>query len=129
MTSSPGPIPNAATAVWSAAVPDDTANEYFTPIRLANSFSNAAVLAGAGLGAVAAAYSVSVWVHAAMLAFPCFSGTDRIARLRITWDRDTVLQLLRFGGWGTLSTLLYQALIETDRWVVGTLGSLTQLGH
>ena len=40
ITSSPGPIPNAAIATCSAAVPELTASEYFTPMRLANSISN-----------------------------------------------------------------------------------------
>src|SRR5690348_14915948 len=49
ITSSPGPIPRAASAVVSAAVPDVTAKAYFTLIRAASSFSKLSTFIG-GLG-------------------------------------------------------------------------------
>lgn len=79
--------------------------------------------------AVVGAYAAAAYLHAALLARGCFGGAEPLAAVRIGWDRQVVRQLLRLGSWGTASTLLRQALLQSDRWLLGWLTSLEIVGY
>lgn len=89
----------------------------------------AAAWAGAPLAWVLAAYGASTYLHVALLGAVVYVGRRALASPALGWDGATARRLLGFGGWGTAATLSQQALLETDRWLVGALTSLETLGY
>jgi O-antigen/teichoic acid export membrane protein len=59
----------------------------------------------------------------------CFFAIPGLRRGRFTWGETAVAPLLRYGGWVTVANVVNPLLLYLDRFLVGSLLSLSLLGY